>query len=68
MQTNYREAMRKDAELFKMTMASEIAEIVNNNDMKMKEKMRVFNDKKRIYGEKIQDEINEANEAFLLEH
>jgi len=35
MQTNYREAMRKDAELFKMTMASEIAEIVNNNDIKM---------------------------------
>jgi len=30
--------------------------------------MRIFNDKKRVYGEKINDEINEANEAFLLEH
>merc|ERR1712076_264086 len=45
LQTNYRESVRKDAELFKMTIQSEIAEIQD----------------------KVQAEINDANEAYALE-
>ena len=44
MQTNYRESVRKDAELFKMNIQSEIAEIVNKNDIAMREKERVHAD------------------------
>ena len=33
----------------------------------MNEKNRKFNDTKRLYQEKIQAEINEANEQYLLE-
>ena len=51
MQTNYREAVRKEAELFKMTMKSELAEIINQNDITMKQKEREFSDKKRVYQE-----------------
>ena len=53
MQTNYREAVRKEAELFKMTMKSELAEIINQNDIMMKQKEREFSDKKRVYEQKI---------------
>ena len=67
MQTNYRESVRKDAELFKMNIASEIAEIENKNDIAMEEKDRVHEDQKRVYMEKVQAEIAEANEQFLLE-
>merc|ERR1712076_10770 len=67
LQTNYRESVRKDAELFKMTIQSEIAEIQNKNDIEMKEKVRTFDDAKRVYQEKVQAEINDANEAYALE-
>merc|ERR1712226_798687 len=67
LQTNYRESVRKDAELFKMTIQSEIAEIQNKNDIEMKEKVRTVDDAKRVYQEKVQAEINDANEAYALE-
>ena len=53
LQTNYRESVRKDAELFKMTIQSEIAEIQNRNDIEMKEKQRTFDDAKRVYQERV---------------
>lgn len=67
MQTNYRETIRKEAELFKMNIKSEIDAIVNANDIEQRDKVRVFNDAKRLYQEKIQAEINEADEQYLLE-
>ena len=67
MQTNYREAVRKEAELFKMTMKSELAEIINQSDITMKQKEREFSDKKRVYQEQLQNEMNDANEKYLLE-
>ena len=67
MQTNYREAVRKEAELYKMTMKSELAEIINQNDIMMKQKEREFSDKKRVYQEQIQNEMNDAHEKYLLE-
>ena len=50
-----------------MNIASEIAEIENKNDIAMEEKDRVHEDQKRVYMEKVQAEIAEANEQFLLE-
>jgi hypothetical protein len=50
-----------------MNIASEIAEIENKNDIAMEEKERVHEDQKRVYMEKVQAEIAEANEQFLLE-
>ena len=67
MQTNYRESVRQEAETFKMEMKSELAEITNQNTIMMNQKERDFADKKRVYQEKIQNEINDANEKYLLE-
>lgn len=67
LQTNYREAVRKEAELFKMTIGSEIAEIKNKNNIEVQERERVFNDAKRVYQEDIGAQINDAQEAYALQ-
>ena len=67
MQTNYRESVRQEAETYKMEMKSELAEIINQNTIMMNQKERDFADKKRVYQEKIQNEINDAHEKYLLE-
>ena len=48
-------------------MKSELAEIINQNTIMMNQKERDFADKKRVYQEKIQNEINDAHEKYLLE-
>jgi hypothetical protein len=67
MQTNYRESVRQEAETYKMEMKSELAEIINQNTIMMNQKERDFADKKRVYQEKVQNEINDAHEKYLLE-
>ena len=67
MQTNYRESVRQEAETYKMEMKSELAEIINQNTIMMNQKEREFADTKRVYQEKVQNEINDAHEKYLLE-
>jgi len=50
-----------------MNIQSELAQIQNKASIEMQEKVRKFNDQKRLYQEKVQAEINAENEQYLLE-
>ena len=48
-----------------MKIRDELTEITNENTIMMNQKERDFQDKKRVYQEKIQNEMNDAHENYL---
>ena len=64
LQTNYREKVRKDAEICKMNFSSELAEIRQKNNAKQTEFRRKIDEQRRIYEQKISLEISEEAEKY----
>lgn len=67
LQTNYRESMRQTATLYAMKIKEEIEQVQNQNSLEIAQKEREFNEKDRIYRNKIDQDIKEARETFLLQ-
>lgn len=59
--------MRQTATLYAMQIKEEIEQVQNQNSLEIAQKEREFNEKDRIYRNKIDQEIKEARETFLLQ-
>ena len=59
--------MRQTATLYAMQIKEEIEQVQNQNSLEIAQKEREFNEKDRIYRNKIDQDIKEARETFLLQ-
>ena len=67
MQTNYRETMRQQATFHAMEVKSELDQVRSQNSITVAEKEREINDKRKQYFDRIDMEMKEDEEKFLLE-
>ncbi len=67
MQTNYRETMRQQATFHAMEVKQELDKVRSQNSITVAEKEREINDKRKQYFDRIDMEMKEDEEKFLLQ-
>lgn len=67
MQTNFRETMRQQATFHSMEVKAELDQVRGQNSLKIAEKVRETDDVRKQYFDRIDMQMKEEEEKFLLE-